>query len=384
MTSSHKSPVSNDEPGRRERGHELFDDGQTSAGVTLGVTTRQGDAFSPEPRVRNLHTAPTPTPMTRRVASNTGGSSGADAMAAVLAGAAMAGAAALASARTTTAGAAKPEAAAAGARANTAGESGTFPPSGTGRRTSTRNSMGTSIRNSVRVPRAAAGHYTRNPAAVPPVAMTLDDERSVTFTPRITAMAASLRQSGDFGDRMYKAAVEAANEKASASPGGTKRRGPRGVGAGARSSGVDSNRGWTRGDWNREPSDWNRGPAGDATDEWGPARAPPVVSVGTPRARRRSSSVLEALARRKSAGSRSTPESSPGLRGRSRAIKRINRRVSDATATEGEGEYWTAAGEDSAGEFGDLGTDPDAFVATARRGRETDAAWGHAMLREGA
>jgi hypothetical protein len=64
--------------------------------------------------------------------------------------------------------------------------------------------------------------------------------------------------------------------------------------------------------------------------------------------------------------------------------KRLDRRVGDATATEGEGEYWTAAGEDSAGEFGDLGTDPDAFVATARRGRETDAAWGHAMLREGA
>ena len=374
VTSSHKSPVSNDEPGRRERGHELFDDGQTSGGVTLGVTTRQGDAFSPEPRVRNLHTAPTPTPMTRRVASNTGGSSGADAMAAVLAGAAMAGAAALASARTTTAGAAKPEAAAAGARANTAGESGTFPPSGTGRRTSTRNSMGTSIRNSVRVPRAAAGHYTRNPAAVPPVAMTLDDERSVTFTPRITAMAASLRRSGDFGDRMYKAAVEAANEKASASPGGTKRRGPRGVNAGARSSGVDSHRG---------PSDLPTG--GD--DTWGPARlelthASPVVSVGTPaRARRRSSSVLEALARRKSVG----PESSPGLRGRSRATKRLDhRQVGDATATEGEGEYWTAAGEDSGAEFGDLGTDPDAFVATARRGRETDAAWGHALLREGA
>ena len=46
-------------------------------------------------------------------------------------------------------------------------------------------------------------------------------------------MAASLRRIGDFGDRMYKAAVEAANEKASASPGGTKRRGPRGVNAGA-------------------------------------------------------------------------------------------------------------------------------------------------------
>lgn len=119
------------------------------------------------------------------------------------------------------------------------------------------------------------------------------------------------------------------------------------------------------------------------------AHASPVVSVGTPgRARgRRSSSVLEALARRKSAGgSRSVgPESSPGLRGRSRATKRLDhRRVGDATATEGEGEYWTAAGEDSAGEFGDLGTDPDAFVATARRGRETDAAWGHALLREGA
>ena len=110
--------------------------------------------------------------------------------------------------------------------------------------------------------------------------------------------------------------------------------------------------------------------------------ASPVVSVGTPaRARRRSSSVLEALARRKSVG----PESSPGLRGRSRATKRLDhRQVGDATATEGEGEYWTAAGEDSGAEFGDLGTDPDAFVATARRGRETDAAWGHAMLREGA
>lgn len=195
---------------------------------------------------------------------------------------------------------------------------------------------------------------------------------------------------------MHKAAVEAANEKASASPGGTKRRGPRGVNAGGRSSsGVDSQRGWTRGDLNREPSDATSDhlpTGGDAT--WGPARlelahASPVVSVVTPgRARgRRSSSVLEALAKtRKSAGgSRSGPESSPGLRGRSRATKRLDhRQVGDATATEGEGEYWTAAGEDSAGEFGDLGTDPDAFVATARRGRETDAAWGHALLREGA
>ena len=359
------SPSRSNDERHREHEHDRSFDDETSAGAA-GV-----DAFSPEPRVRNLRTAPTPTPMTRRASSTDGG--GADAMAAVLAGAAMAGAAALA-ARTTGRGAAKPEAAAAEAKP-AGGEAAT----GTRSIRNSRSSVGTSIRNSVRVPRAAAGHYTRNPAAVTPVAMTLDDEKSSTFAPRITAKAASLRRFGDFGDRMHRAAVEAANEKASASPGGTKRRGPRGVGAGARSSGVDSNRGWTRGDWNREPSDWNRGPAGDDT-EWGPA----VVSVGTPRARRRSSSVLEALARRKSAGSRSTPESSPGLRGRSRAIKRINRRVSDATATEGEGEYWTAAGEDSAGEFGDLGTDPDAFMATARRGRETDAAWGHAMLREGA
>ena len=372
--SATSSPGAEPSPSRSNdelhREHDRSFDDETSAGAA-GARTREVDAFSPEPRVRNLRTAPTPTPMTRRASSTDGG--GADAMAAVLAGAAMAGAAALA-ARTTGRGAAKPEAAAAGAKP-AGGEAAT----GMTSIRNSRSSVGTSIRNSVRVPRAAAGHYTRNPAAVTPVAMTLDDEKSSTFAPRITAKAASLRRFGDFGDRMHKAAVEAANEKASASPGGTKRRGPRGVGAGARSSGVDSNRGWTRGDWNREPSDWNRGPAGDAT-EWGP----PVVSVGTPRARRRSSSVLKALARRKSAGSRSTPESSPGLRGRSRATKRINRRVSDAAATEGEGEYWTAAGEDSAGEFGDLGTDPDAFVATARRGRETDAAWGHAMLREGA
>lgn len=392
------SPLPNDEPHRTHE-HESFDD-ETLADARAR-TRRGGDAFSPEPRVRNVHTAPTPTPMTHRAvtqrasSSTTNGAGGADAMAAVLAGAAMAGAAALAA--RTTAGAPKPEAAAearqpapaAGAQQPAGGESGTTFPSGTGRRTSA--SMGTSIRNSVRVPRAAAGHYTRNPAAVPPAAMTLDDERSTTFTPRITAKASSLRRSGDFGDRMHRAAVEAANEKASVSPGATRRRGPRGVGVGTRGSGVDSGvreihgNSWTRGDS-------NRGPSGD--EAWGPARlnlarAPAVSPVGTPGARRRSSSVLEALARRKSERtSRSGPDSSPGLRGRSRATKRLDHRHrvggGDATATEGEGEYWTAAGEDSAGEFGDLGTDPDAFVATARRGRETDAAWGRALNLEGA
>ena len=174
------------------------------------------------------------------------------------------------------------------ARQPAGGGSGTtFPSENFRRRTSA--SMGTSIRNSVRVPRAAAGHYTRNPAAVPRAAMTLDDERSTTFAPRITAKASSLRRSGDFGDRMHRAAVEAANEKASVSPGATRRRGPRGVGVGTRGSGVDSGvreihgNSWTRGDS-------NRGPSGD--DAWGPARvnlahAPAVSPVGTPGARRK-------------------------------------------------------------------------------------------------
>ena len=360
--------------------HESFDD-ETLAGARAR-TRRVGDAWlSPEPLVRDVLAAPTPTPMTHRAvthrassSSTTNGAGGADAMAAVLAGAAMAGAAALAA--RTTAGAPKPEAAAEARQPAGGGSGTTFPSENFRRRTSA--SMGTSIRNSVRVPRAAAGHYTRNPAAVPPAAMTLDDERSTTFAPRITAKASSLRRSGDFGDRMHRAAVEAANEKASVSPGATRRRGPRGVGVGTRGSGVDSGvreihgNSWTRGDS-------NRGASGD--EAWGPARsnlahAPAVSPVGTPGARgRRSSSVLEALARRKSGsrdGSRSTPDSSPRLRGRSRATKRLDHRHrgggGDATATEGDGEYWTAAGEDSAGEFGDLGTDPDAFVATALAG----------------
>jgi len=90
---------------------------------------------------------------------------------------------------------------------------------------SVRGSM--SIRNSVHVPRAAAGHYNKNTAVRPPSAMTLDDERSTTFAPAITSRARNLRRSGDFGDRMYAAAMESSE----------KRRGPR-VG-----SARDSNRG---------------------------------------------------------------------------------------------------------------------------------------------
>jgi hypothetical protein len=237
---------------------------------------------------------------------------------------------------------------------------------------SVRGSM--SIRNSVHVPRAAAGHYNKNTAVRPPSAMTLDDERSTTFAPAITSRARNLRRSGDFGDRMYAAAMESSEKR---------RGGPR----------VGSAR------------DSNRGPGGSGT--WGmyggsydelPVKTPVAVKPkqtnrGSPglgakknqstneRRPRQSTATLQALRRSSSKG-----ESSPGPRGRSRATRRLNHGASsagEATGTEAEREYWTAAGEDSGAEFGSLGEDPDAFVASAKRGREADAAWGY-VLSEGA
>ena len=231
-----------------------------------------------------------------------------------------------------------------------------------------------SIRNSVHVPRAAAGHYNKNTAVRPPSAMTLDDERSTTFAPAITSRARNLRRSGDFGDRMYAAAMESSEKR---------RGGPR----------VGSAR------------DSNRGPGGSGT--WGlyggsydellvktpVAVKPKQTNRGSPglgakknqstseRRPRQSTATLQALRRSSSKG-----ESSPGLRGRSRATRRLNHGASsagEATGTEAEREYWTAAGEDSGAEFGSLGDDPDAFVASAKRGREADAAWGY-VLSEGA
>ena len=344
------------------------------SGVGGGVHGAQ-DAFSPEPEMRRPETAPQPTPMTKypgggslNGASN---GAGADAMAAVLAGAAMAGAAALA-ARTGGTVPSVPGSAAVNVRAN-------VPPSPArsdysevaASGTSIRGSM--SIRNSVHVPRAAAGHYNKNTAVRPPSAMTLDDERSTTFAPAITSRARNLRRSGDFGDRMYAAAMESSE----------KRRGPR----------VGSAR------------DSNRGPAGSGT--WGlyggsydellvktpvavkPKQTFPRGSPGfgkknqstSERRPRQSTATLQALRR-----SSSKWESSPGPRGRSRATRRLNHGASsagEATGTEAEREYWTAAGEDSGAEFGSLGDDPDAFVASAKRGREADAAWGY-VLSEGA
>ena len=65
------------------------------SGVGGGVHGVQ-DAFSPEPEMRRPETAPQPTPMTKYPGGGSSNGTGADAMAAVLAGAAMAGAAALA------------------------------------------------------------------------------------------------------------------------------------------------------------------------------------------------------------------------------------------------------------------------------------------------
>ena len=169
------------------------------SGVGGGVHGVQ-DAFSPEPEMRRPETAPQPTPMTKYPGGGSSNGAGADAMAAVLAGAAMAGAAALA-ARTGGVVSSVPGSAAVNVRANVppsparsdysseVAASGNF---------SVRGSM--SIRNSVHVPRAAAGHYNKDTAVRPPSAMTLDDERSTTFAPAITSRARNLRRSGDFGD----------------------------------------------------------------------------------------------------------------------------------------------------------------------------------------
>ena len=357
------SPSRSNDELHREHEHERSFDDETSAGAA-GV-----DAFSPEPRVRNLRTAPTPTPMTRRASSTDGG--GADAMAAVLAGAAMAGAAALA-ARTTGRGAAKPEAVAAGAK----------PAGGEAATGTTVHSQLPFVRGNVHSqlrPRPEGGRRAlhQEPRGGHPGR---DDigRREVLHVRAADhgegGVAASIRrfrrsnaQSGGGGCEREGVRVAGWNETS---------RSPR-RGRGARSSGVDSNRGWTRGDGNRNLR--------IGTEDLRETRL-----SGGPRARRRSSpSGPPARAGGRRASSRRSrdvnrrardPRRNPrARRGRSRATKRINRRVSDAAATEGEGEYWTAAGEDSAGEFGDLGTDPDAFVATARRGRETDAAWGHAL-----
>ena len=333
------------------------------------------DAFSPEPEMRRPETAPQPTPMTKYQAgmsNNSNLNTGADAMAAVLAGAAMAGAAALA-ARTGGAVSSVPGSAAVNVRAN-------VPPSparsdyssevAAPGNFSVRGSM--SIRNSVHVPRAAAGHYNKNTAVRPPSAMTLDDERSTTFAPAITSRARNLRRSGDFGERMYAAAMESTE----------KRRGPR-VG-----SARDSNRGpGSSGTWGLyggsydellvktpvavKPKQTNRGSPGFGKKNQSTSERRPRQSTAT----------LQALRRSSSKG-----ESSPGPRGRSRATRRLNHRASsagEATGTEAEREYWTAAGEDSGAEFGSLGEDPDAFVASAKRGQEADAAWGY-VLSEGA
>ena len=343
------------------------------SGVGGGVHGVQ-DAFSPEPEMRRPETAPQPTPMTKYPGGGSSNGAGADAMAAVLAGAAMAGAAALA-ARTGGVVSSVPGSAAVNVRANVppsparsdysseVAASGNF---------SVRGSM--SIRNSVHVPRAAAGHYNKNTAVRPPSAMTLDDERSTTFAPAITSRARNLRRSGDFGDRMYAAAMESSEKR---------RGGPR----------VGSAR------------DSNRGPGGSGT--WGlyggsydellvktpVAVKPKQTNRGSPglgakknqstneRRPRQSTATLQALRRVSSKG-----ESSPGPRGRSRATRRLNHGASsagEATGTEAEREYWTAAGEDSGAEFGSLGEDPDAFVASAKRGQEADAAWGY-VLSEGA
>ena len=241
----------------------------------------------------------------------------------------------------------------------------TFPPSGTGRRTSTALHGNVHSQLRPRPPGQPPGTTPGNPAAVPPVAMTLDANVRSHY-PRITAMAAS-SASSRFRDRMYKAAVEAANEKASASPGGTKRRGPRGVNAGAvRRRGLDSHRGPS--DLPTGGDDIVVGPRALGTDARVAGRlrrcrrAPAIVERP---ARRGRETDVEALARRKSVG----PGSSPGPLQRTVSSDQTTRPPSRRRHSHGGGgEYWTAAGEDSAGEFGDLGTDPDAFVATARRG----------------
>ena len=163
VTSSHKSPVSNDEPYRRERGHELFDD-ETSAGVTRGVT-RERCLFSRAARAKSPHGAHADADDSsgcveqRRVerrgcdGGGVGGSRDGGRRRAASRG------------RRPREGPSRRRRRR--LRANTAERVRNLSSVGTGRRTSTRNSMGTSIRNSVRVPRAAAGHYTRNPAAVP-------------------------------------------------------------------------------------------------------------------------------------------------------------------------------------------------------------------------
>ena len=333
------------------------------------------DAFSPEPEMRRPETAPQPTPMTKypgggslNGASN---GAGADAMAAVLAGAAMAGAAALA-ARTGGTVPSVPGSAAVNVRAN-------VPPSPArsdysevaASGTSIRGSM--SIRNSVHVPRAAAGHYNNNTAVRPPSAMTLDDERSTTFAPAITSRARNLRRSGDFGERMYAAAMESTE----------KRRGPR-VG-----SARDSNRGpGSSGTWGLYGGSYDellvKTPVAVKPKQTFPRGSPGFGKKNQSTSERRprqSTATLQALRRSSSKGG-----SSPGPRGRSRATRRLNHGASsagEATGTEAEREYWTAAGEDSGAEFGSLGDDPDAFVASAKRGREADAAWGY-VLSEGA